>query len=81
MIDQVLTELDALSRRGEYTDEDDLVFVSPEGSHLEDSALRWRFYAALEAAVIKPLRFHEYADVFVMPTFGRKAGRTGLIAA
>jgi hypothetical protein len=32
MIDQVLTELDALSRRGEYTDEDDLVFVSPEGS-------------------------------------------------
>jgi hypothetical protein len=30
---------------------------------------------------VSPLRPHEYADLFVMPTFGRKAGRTGLIAA
>src|SRR5215216_1049165 len=28
-----------------------------------------------------PLRFHEYADVFVMPTSGRKSSQFGLIAA
>jgi hypothetical protein len=56
MIDQVLIELDTLSRRAAHTGDDDLVFVSPSGSHLEDSALRRRFYAALEAAGIKHLR-------------------------
>lgn len=64
MIDQVLTELDALSQRDEHTADDDLVFVSPEGTHLEDSALRRRFYAALEAAQIKPLRFHDLRHSF-----------------
>ncbi len=64
MIDQVLVCLDELSRRPEHTDDDDLVFVSPEGTHLEDSALRRRYYATLQAAEIKPLRFHDLRHSF-----------------
>jgi hypothetical protein len=36
---------------------------------------------ALTAAGLRQLRFHEYADVFVMPMSGRSALRAGLIAA
>ena len=49
MIDQVAVALDELSRRNGSTGDDDLVFVNPAGEHIEDSALRRRFYAALEA--------------------------------
>ena len=64
MIDQVLRELDALSRRDRFVDDDDLVFISPTGEHLEDSALRRRFYAALKQAKIKHLRFHDLRHSF-----------------
>lgn len=64
MIDQVLRELDALSRRDHFTGDDDLVFVSPAGAHLEDSALRRRFYAALKQAKIRHLRFHDLRHSF-----------------
>ena len=64
MIDQVLRERDALSRRDRFVDDDDLVFISPTGEHLEDSALRRRFYAALKQAKIKHLRFHDLRHSF-----------------
>jgi integrase len=64
MIDQVLRELDALSRRGYFTADEDLVFISPTGEHLEDSALRRRFYTSLKQADIKPLRFHDLRHSF-----------------
>lgn len=64
MIDQVLVVLDELSRRANFTGDDDLVFVSPDGDYLEDSALRRRFYAALKAAGIKHLRFHDLRHSF-----------------
>jgi len=64
MIDQVLVVLDELSRRDRFTGDDDLVFVVPDGGHLEDSALRRRFYAALQAAGIKHLRFHDLRHSF-----------------
>jgi integrase len=64
MIDQVSTALDGLSRRQGWTGEDDLVFVSPAGDHIEDSALRRRFYAALKAAGLKHLRFHDLRHSF-----------------
>lgn len=64
MIDQVAAELDQLSRRNDWTSEDDLVFVSPAGDHIEDSALRRRFYAALKAAGLKRLRFHDLRHSF-----------------
>lgn len=64
MIDQVATALDQLSRRNGWTGEGDLVFVSPTGEHIEDSALRRRFYAALKAAGLKHIRFHDLRHSF-----------------
>jgi integrase len=64
MIDQVVAALDQLSLREEWTGEEDLVFVSPEGRHIEDSALRRRFYAALKAACLKHIRFHDLRHSF-----------------
>ena len=49
LVDQAARALDRLSRREHWTDDDDLVFVNPTGGHIEDSALRRRFYDALEA--------------------------------
>lgn len=64
MIDQVAVALDQLSRRPAWTADDDLVFVNPAGEHIEDSALRRRFYAALKAADLKHLRFHDLRHSF-----------------
>jgi len=64
MIDQVVAELDRLSRRQDWTGDDDLVFVSPTGDHIEDSALRRRFYNALTAAGLKHIRFHDLRHSF-----------------
>lgn len=50
MIDQVIPPLDRLSRREHFTDADDLVFVNETGGVIEESALRRRFYRALDAA-------------------------------
>jgi integrase len=59
MIDQVIGPLDGLSRRENFTDPDDLVFVNVVGDTLEESALRRRFYAALAAAGLKRIRLHD----------------------
>lgn len=64
MIDQVATALDQLSRRNGWTGEEDLVFIGPTGDHIEDSALRRRFYAALKAASLKHIRFHDLRHSF-----------------
>jgi integrase len=64
MIDQVAAALDGLNRRHEWTSEDDLVFIGPTGDYIEDSALRRRFYAALKAAGLKRLRFHDLRHSF-----------------
>jgi integrase len=59
MIDQVIGPLDRLSRRERWTDPDDLVFVNDVGDVLEESALRRRFYRALDAASLKRVRLHD----------------------
>jgi integrase len=64
MVDQVLTALDELSRRERWTGDDDLVFVNPTGEHIEDSALRRRFYAALDKAELNHIRFHDLRHTF-----------------
>ncbi len=64
MTDQVARALDELSRRDAWIGADDLVFVNPTGDHIEDSALRRRFYAALEAAGIGHIRFHDLRHSF-----------------
>jgi len=64
MTDQVARALDELSRRPSWTEPDDLVFVNATGDYVEDSALRRRFYAALEAAGIGHIRFHDLRHSF-----------------
>ena len=46
----------------------ELVFPGRDGNYLDRSALRRRYRSAQRAAGLRPLRFHDYADVFVMPT-------------
>jgi integrase len=77
----VATVLAALGQRDDWVGDDDLVFVGETGSYLDGSALRRRYAAALTRAGLRPLRFHEYADLLVMPMFGRKSSQIGLIAA
>ena len=48
--------LDGLSRREHFTDDDDLVFCTVVGGHLNDDNVRDAFYAALEAAGLGHLR-------------------------
>ena len=66
---------------GFSTGDDDLVFEGEFGGYVDGSALRRRYAAAIKPAGLRPLRFHEYADVFVMPTSGRNVPQIGLIAA
>ncbi len=64
MVDQVASALKDLARRERYTTDQDLVFPSPDGDYLEDSALRRRYYKALKAAKIAHLRFHDLRHTF-----------------
>jgi integrase len=78
---EVAKALAKLSQRERFTGDDELVFVGEAGSYLDGSALRRRYKSALTKAELRPLRFHDYADVRVMPMSGRKSLRIGLIAA
>ena len=64
MTDQVMLLLDGLSRRGLLTAEQDLVFPNALGEHLDGSALRRRFYAAMTRAELKRIRFHDLRHTF-----------------
>jgi integrase len=72
--DPVARVLDALSQREQHTGPDDRVFCTTTGDVLDDGQIRDMFYRALDRAGIdrdrgtgQLLRFHEYADVVVMP--------------
>ena len=72
LAEQPAQALARLSQRPMFTRNSDLVFCSRTGEHLDGSALRRRFKAARDTAIaenpdMSALRFHEYADVFVMP--------------
>lgn len=64
MAPDVASALAALGRRGNWIGEDDLVFVGDTGSYLDGSALRRRYKAALAAAGLRPLRFHDLRHTF-----------------
>lgn len=64
MIDQVVPFLDALSRRGRFTDTEDLVFPNEVGRHFDDSRVRKAFKRALGAAGLQPIRFHDLRHTF-----------------
>ena len=71
MSDDVIAALDKLSRREHWTEPDDLVFPSPAGGYLDDMAVRRAFYAALQAAGLRRVRFHDLRH-----TFGTQAAQT-----
>ena len=71
MIDQAMKPLDRLSRRKYFTAPGDLVFAGIAGGHLDGSALRKRFYVALERAGLgvmrtkpEPITFHDLRHTF-----------------
>jgi integrase len=64
LVDQAGWALDDLSHRERFTDDDDLVFVNDLGQPFEESAMRRRFYAALDAAGLPRIRFHDLRHTF-----------------
>ena len=71
MIDQAMKPLDHLSRRKYFTAPSDLIFAGIAGGHLDGSALRKRFYVALERAGLgvmrtksEPITFHDLRHTF-----------------
>src|ERR1039458_2206865 len=64
LIDELIGPLDRLSRREHFTDEDDLVFCSPLGEHLDGWRLRRRYDAALKRAGLRRVRFHDLRHCF-----------------
>jgi integrase len=60
----VAAALAPLSQREDWTGDDELVFVGASGSYLDGSALRRRYKAALVAAGLRPLRFHDLRHTF-----------------
>jgi integrase len=71
LIDQAMEPLDRLSRRTHFTAADDLVFAGVAGGHLDGSALRKRFYGALDRAGLsamraktEPITFHDLRHTF-----------------
>jgi integrase len=60
----VASAIAGLSRRGSWLGDDDLVFASETGSYLDGSALRRRYKAALAAAGLRSLRFHDLRHTF-----------------
>jgi integrase len=64
MTAEVGAALARLGQRDEYGGEDDAVFVGLGGGHLDASALLRRYRAALRAAGLRPLRFHDLRHTF-----------------
>jgi integrase len=60
----VASALAQLGQREFWAEDDDLVFVGEAGGHLDASALRRRYKAALTAAGLRSLRFHDLRHTF-----------------
>ncbi len=64
MAPDVASALAHLGRREDWVGDDDLVFAGEAGGHLDGSALRRRYKAALTASALRPLRFHDLRHTF-----------------
>ena len=64
MAPDVARALARLAERGQWTGDDDLVFVGELGGYLDGSALRRRYVVALKKAGLRPLRFHDLRHTF-----------------
>ncbi len=61
---EVAQALARLADRGHTTGDDDLIFVGELGGHVDGSALRRRYAAAVKRAGLRPLRFHDLRHTF-----------------
>jgi integrase len=62
---RVATELKGHLKRSNYTGADDLVFCHPEtGNPFDSSKMRKRFKAAIKAAGVRSIRFHDLRHTF-----------------
>jgi len=69
MADRVAAALERHFKQSRYQGDDDLVFCHPHsGRYYVASTLLIRFKEALERAGVRRVRFHDYADLLVMPT-------------
>jgi len=74
LADPVGAELEALSQRSAFTGDHDLVFGHPlTGAALDRSKVRKRFKAALKAAKVRDVRFHDLRH-----TFGTRMAAVGV---
>ncbi|WP_205699460.1 site-specific integrase [Conexibacter sp. SYSU D00693] len=74
MITRVAAELERLHQHSAHQGDDDLVFAHPIlGGVLDASKIRKRFKAALTAARLRPIRFHDLRH-----TFGTQAAAAGV---
>lgn len=64
MIPQLADVLAALKDRGHFTADSDFVFVNETGGFIDHYALRRRFYAALDRAKLRRIKFHDLRHVF-----------------
>jgi integrase len=65
LADRLAGQLDLLHRDTAYARDDDLVFAHPHtGKPIDRSRLLKRFKAALRAAEVRPLRFHDLRHTF-----------------
>jgi integrase len=64
MAPSVASVLAQLGQRENWVGHDDLVFAGVAGGYLDGSALRRRYKAALAAAGLRPLRFHDLRHTF-----------------
>ena len=64
LVTELIGPLDRLSRRAHFTSEEDLVFCNDVGEHLNGWNLRRHYDAALKAASLRPVRFHDLRHCF-----------------
>ena len=64
MVDEVAHQLARLAARERQTGDEDPVFASPLGGHLDPSALRRRFVDAVHRAGLRTLPFHSLRHFF-----------------
>jgi len=64
LVAELIAPLDGLSRGDHDTGPDDLVFCNAAGEHLDAWALRRRYGAALTAAGLRRVRFHDLRHCF-----------------
>ena len=64
LVPELVAPLDRLSRREHFTGDDDLVFCTVVGGHLDADIVRARYRRALRRAEVRRIRFHDLRHYF-----------------